>query len=460
MKKAKIVTIVMALVLIFAMVTPASAQLGDTNSSTFTVQNISTQTATVSVMFVSETGVSYTPTQLDGNTPTGFPNPFQLASGASRQIIVAQIPAGQLPPNRYSVVISSDVQVAAVAGLAGDGTRRFSGGYSGFASGSSTVYLATTAFNYSGWYSMISVQNVGSAPANVTVTITCSDGLVGTLSRNGIPAMASYTWALKNTTPSGFNSVTTHCIGSSVVTANQNIVAVNVQNVPAGGQTNSFEGSSSGHSKVYVSNLSKDFSGWNSALNIRKLGSGNTTVTIDYSDAEPNDTCNLTDAVPSCQLYIPSFHTIPGRFSATITASPAMQLLAVVGTSHTSGLSGAVVGVGGGSASVAIPNVAKYYFNWRSAVNCQNVGTTPTTLNFSYQGYPPYNHPTTLNEGESIQVLAANEAFLPNGYIGGLTVTANAVGANVACTVGNTNSFNQGITPGDWTTQFNAFPRP
>ena len=110
--------------------------------------------------------------------------------------------------------------------------------------------------------------------------------------------------------------------------------------------------------------------------------------------------------------------------------------------------------------SVAIPNVAKNYYNWRSAVNCQNVSTTPTTLNFAYQGYSPYNHPTTLNEGQSVQVLAVNEAFLPNGYIGGLTVTANAAGALIACTVGNTNTANQAITPGDWTTQFNAFARP
>ena len=349
MRITKIVTILVALALLFAIVTPASAQLGDTNSSTFTIQNISTQSATVTVTFVSETGVVYTPTQLDNKTPTEFPNPFSLVSGASRQVNVSQIPAAQLPPNRYSVVISSNVQVAAVAGLAGDGTRRFSGGYSGFSTGSTTVYLATTAFNSSGWYSLITVQNLGSAPANVTLTITCSDGLVGTLSRTGLPAMASQTWALKNTTPSGFNASTTHCIGSSVITANQNIVALNTQNVPTGGQTNSFEGASSGSTKIYVANLSKDFSGWNFALNIRKLGSGSTTVTIDYSDAEPNDTCNLTDAVPSCQLYMPSVHTLAGRFGATITSSPSMELLAVIGTSHTSGLSGAVVGVGGGS---------------------------------------------------------------------------------------------------------------
>ena len=221
MRITKIVTILVALALLFAIVTPASAQLGDTDSSTFTIQNISTQSATVTVTFVSETGVVYTPTQLDNKTPTEFPNPFSLVSGASRQVNVSQIPAAQLPPNRYSVVISSNVQVAAVAGLAGDGTRRFSGGYSGFSTGSTTVYLATTAFNYSGWYSLITVQNLGSAPANVTLTITCSDGLVGTLSRTGLPAMASQTWALKNTTPSGFNASTTHCIGSSVITANQ-----------------------------------------------------------------------------------------------------------------------------------------------------------------------------------------------------------------------------------------------
>lgn len=451
----KLVPVILMVILIFAMVVPASAQLGDTDVSSITVQNISTTNATVTVTFVSESGVEYTPLQLDNQTPTGFPNPFVLTPNQSRQIFVPNIPAAQLPSGRYSVVISSNVQVVAVAGVSGTGTTRFTGSYSGFSAGASPVYLATVAFNFNGWYSMISVQNLGGSPADVTVTITCTSGAVGTLSAIDIPTMASHTWALKNTTPSGFSPGTV-CIGSASVTSDQPVVAVNSQNQPGTGRTNTFEGAAAGSSKLYVPHLQNNYSGWNSSLNIRKIGSGSTTVTIDYSDAEPSDQCVLTDAIPSCQLYMPSFHPTVGRFGATITSSPAREMLAVVGSSKGT-LSGAYVGFGSGSNEVSIPLVTKYYFNWVSAITCQNVSVTPTTLNVTYQGYAPYNHPTTLNEGDSVQILVASEAFLPNGAQVGAVIKANAPAASIACIVGNSNPTNAATTPGDWTNQYNGF---
>ena len=445
----------MALILIFVMSVPASAQLGDTDVSSITIQNISGATATVTVTFVSESGVSYTPLQLDGLSTTSFPNPFTLTPNQSRQIYVPNIPAAQLPTGRYSVVISSNEQVVAVAGVTGGGTKNFTGTYSGFSAGANQVYLPSTAFNYFGWYSMISVQNLGSAPADVTVTITCSTGLIGTLQVNDLPEMASYTFPLKNTIPTGFTG-STSCNGSSSIVSDQPIVAVDSMNMPSAGSTNSFEASISGFEKLYVPILTTAYYGWNSSLTIRKLGSGNTTVTIDYSDAEPNDTCDLTDAVPACQLYMPSHHPTPGLWGAIITSTPAKQLLAVVGTTQGT-LSGAYTGFGSGSGTVKIPEVTKFYYSWVSSITCQNVSSTPTTLNFAYQGHTPYDHPTTLNEGNIAQVYVPNEAFLPNGYIGGVTVTANAVGANIACIASHSNFTNLSIYPGDWSTYYNAF---
>jgi len=446
---------ILALILIFMMAVPTSAQLGDVDVSSITIQNVSGSNATVTVTFVSESGVEYTPTQLDGLTPTAFPNPFTLTPSQARQIYVPNIPAAQLPTGRYSVVISSNVQVIAVAGVAGTGVRQYSGSYSGFSAGAPQVFLPSTAFNYYGWFSMISVQNLGGAPADVTVTITCSTGLVGTLTVNNIPELSSHTFALKNTTPSGFTGATV-CNGSSAVTADQPIVAVDSMNIPANGSTNTYEGSSAGFQKIYVPSLSNAYYGWSSSLTIRKLGSGNFTITVDYSDAEPNDTCNLTNAVPACQLYMPVAHPTTGLFGATITSAPAVDMLAVVGTTQGT-LSGAYTGFGSGTGIVKIPEVTKYYYNWVSSITCQNVSTTPTTLNFAYQGYPAYNHPTSLNEGNTLQVYVPNEAFLPNNYVGGVTVTANAAAADIACIASHTNFANLGITPGDWTQFYNAF---
>jgi hypothetical protein len=269
--------------------------------------------------------------------------------------------------------------------------------------------------------------------------------------------MASVTWALKNDMPSGF-STSTVCDGSAVVTSTaENVVAVNNQNKPATGATNTFEAAPSGGTPLYVPNLQNDFSGWNSALTIQKLGGGTTVVTVEYDDGDPDDTCTLTDAAPSCKLYMPNFHDQTGRFGAKITSDP-LNILAVVGSTRGAyGWSGAVSAAASGSGEVSIPNVAKNFFGWRSAVNCQNVGSVATTLNVSYSGYESdaYNTTTSLTEGESEQILVFQESFLPDGFQGGATVSANALDADIACTVGNSRA--NAPLAGDWTSQYNAY---
>jgi hypothetical protein len=289
----------------------------------------------------------------------------------------------------------------------------------------------------------------------VTLTITCSSGTVGTLQRLDIPSMAEHTFVLKTTTPTGFTPSTV-CNGSTRITSDQPVVATDSMSKPSTGATNTFEGVSAGSTKLYAPSLTTAFSGWNSSLTIRKLESGNTTVTVDYSDAESNDTCNLTDAQPACQLYMPSDHPTPGLFGAKITSSTTNPLLAVVGLTKGSA-SGAYLAAGSGTSTVMIPEVTKYYYNWISSITCQNVSTTPTTLNFAYTGYPAYNHPTTLNEGGSVQVFVPSEAFLPNGFVGGVTVRANAAGAQISCIVSENNPTQQLTKPGDWAFYYNAY---
>jgi hypothetical protein len=454
MKYMRFLGIFITLVVVFVSVIPVSAQLGDTDTSTFTVQNVSGGSADVTVTFFNEAGVSFVPTDLGGS----ITNPFNLVDGASKQVNVANIPLAQLPSGRYSLVITSTAQVIAQAGLAGSGAHRFGGAYSAFSTGATTVYIPTAAFNLYGWYSMFTVQNLGTLPADVTITIKCTTGVTGTLTQLDIPSMSSYTWATKNVTPTGFTGSTV-CDGSAVITSDQNIVAINNQNNPSTGATNSFEGAYSGGNPVYVPNLSKNFYGWNSNLTITKLDAGATTVTISYSDGDADDTCNLTDAIPFCKLLQSSTHGPNGRYGATITASPSRQLMAIVGSTNGS-LSGATSGVASGTAIVAIPNAAKHYYGWDSAINCQVIAGGASTLHVVYSGHEAQAYDTaSLNIGQSIQIQVFNEpdVRIPASWQGGATITANNASADIICTVGNSNPTNAALTPGDWTTQYNAF---
>ncbi|MEW5872993.1 MAG: hypothetical protein AB1894_27280 [Chloroflexota bacterium] len=460
MKLFKSLAVLIVLALVAAPFVPAYAQLGATDTSEFKVQNVSGGTVQVTIDFINESGVTTRPAFLDSaNT---IANPFTLTDGQSILIDVSDVPG--LASGRYSVLISSTGKVVAMASVTGEGANRFAGGYDSFSSGASTMYLATMAYNYYGWYSMITVMNIGSAATDVTVTFTCTNpgavGLTGTLTRSGLPKNTAQTWDLETTTPTGFTTGVTQCQGSAIITATggQAIVAVNNQNIPTTGATNSFEAVMSGYGKVYVPQLSTNYYGWVSSLNVLKRGSGTTTVTVDYGDAEPNDTFVLSDATPSQQLYMPTWHPTSGRYSATVTSSPAMDLLISIGNGA-GGMSGGYNGFGAGAASVAMPLVMKYYFNWYTAINCMNVSSTPTTLNVKYEGYTAYNHPTTLNEGGSVQIVTINEAFLPTGYAGSVVVTANAPGALIACMTGSGNYVDSLVIPGDWTIQYNALPK-
>ena len=456
MKSLKYFSIVLVFILIIVTATPAFAQLGNVDKSQIKIQNVSGGSVSVTVQFVSDLGVTYTPNPL--STTPAIANPFTLNDGQSILIDVSKVPS--LPSGSYSVVISSTGKVVATASVYGETANEFSGAYPSFSSGATMIYIPTAAYNYYDWFSMISVMNIGNVPADVTVTITCANsgsvGLVGTLTKTGLASMASQTWALKNVIPTGFTSSTV-CQGGAVITSTQPVVAVNNQNKPAYGATNSFESITTSTPTVYVPQLSSNYFGWTSSLNILKQGSGNTTVTVTYSDLTTSQ-CALTNATPSCQLFIPSAHPTSGRFSATLTSSGGNNLLVSVGSTHTSGLSGGYVGFSAGSHAVAVPLAMKEYFNWNTALNCMNVSATPTTLNIAYEGYPAYNDPTTLSQGQSKQITLQNDGNLPTtNWNGSVIITANAANALIACMIGSSSGVQ--VIPGDWTLQYNALPK-
>jgi hypothetical protein len=429
--------------------------LGTTDVASFTIQNIDSSPVTVTIDFIGEDGTTRTPTSLN----SGKPNPFTLNPGESFEIYVPGIPSSQLPAGRYSVEVRATGRIVAIANLVGQGTVNFNGSYSGFSSveAAKTFYLPAVVYNYYGWYSLISVQNTGSNDTVVTVTIKCENGATGTLSATIKPKAARH-FVLKNETPTGFTT-STRCNGSAEITSSvENIVAVDNQSAPAGGNTQSYSGVSSGSAKIYTPALYTNYYGWNSSINIRKIGSGNTTVTVTYSDSTPASTCNLTDATPGCLLYMPSTHPSRGLFGATITSS-SLPVVAVVNAANGSQAQ-TYNAIGNGTSTVGIPSVMKSYYGWNTSFTCQNIGTVPTTLNIKYDRYTSNAYDTpVLDPGKTLEKFTPGEAFLPNGYQGGVTVTANASGAQIACIVNFNNPAQMASTSGDWSMSYNAFNR-
>lgn len=449
MKSLKTI-LLLALLLALVTVLPASAQLGDSDVSSFTVQNIGDGEATVSITFIDENGVELTPLELNG----GKPNPFTLGVGESFEIYLPGIPTSELPSGRYSVIVSANEPIAAIANLVGQGSPNFNGSYSGFSAGNPNFYLPAVVYNYFGWYSLISVQNVGTTAADINITIICTDGSTGTLSATDVPAKASVHFDLETTLPSGFTT-SKSCNGSAEITADQNIVVVDNQTNPNGGNTQSYSGVASGASKLYVPALYTNYFGWNSSINIRKLGLGDVTVEVNYSDGGMS-TCNLTNSKPSCLLYMPSVHTSTGYYGATIEATGG-DIVAVVNAANSSqAQTYNAVDASSSTKTVGIPSIMKSYFGWNTSFTCQNVGTVNTSLNISYDGFTSHAYNTaTLSPGETVEIFQPSESFLPSGHQGGATITANASGALTACVV---NFNNPGLmSTGDWSMSYNAF---
>ena len=277
---------------------------------------------------------------------------------------------------------------------------------------------------------------------------------------------SSHTFVLKDETPTGFTG-TTACQGSGKLTASpdKEIAAVNLQNKPAVGNTLVFEAAPSGFDTLYLPQLQVGNYGWNSVISIQKLTAGATTVTVDYSDGG-SSTCALTDAAPSCQLVLKDEHPTTGRFSAIVSSSPSEELMVQAGNTKaghpTQGaFANGYLGFSGGTGVSSVPGAQKNYYGWVTAINCQNISTTPTEVEFAFQDIATtYNPGVVLGQGDLVQVhTTANptvEALLPDGYYGGVTVTAQASGAEIVCTVGNGNPTNNDSIPGDWNNMYNA----
>jgi len=475
MKTLKALIVVLALM---AVVVPAaSAQLGDCDRSSFSIQNLGTSTATVTVYFYDEAGTEYQPVDLGG----GQPNPFTLAAGAQYQVYVPGIPS--LADGRYSVVIESTEPVAVIAnmigytGACGAGNwPAFNGSYNGFDAGAATYYMPSIVYAYSNWNSLISIQNVNATAADIEITIKDPrDGTEDVKSWTAVPAFASVHLDLE--TEGAALGLVAGLNGSAIVESSLPVAVTDNQTSYGGGfgLTQTYNGFATGATTFYAPALYKMYpaaGAWRSSINIQNVGAATTNVTVSFSDGGVDMACanNPLDPGEGCLLLMVNRTDGDTQFSGVIT-SDSEPVVAIVNASNGNKKEAqtySAIAGGGGAATISFPLVMKYYpgpaGGWDTNFLVQNIGAADcTSLTVDYSDDPnsgavgpTYTYAGPIAPGAFVSVYQPGDTYLPaNWNMGSVAVTCDN-GQPLGGIVNETNHINN-TSNGDWSMSYNGF---
>jgi len=475
MKTLKALILVVALL---AVVVPAaSAQLGDCDRSSFSIQNLGTSTATVTVYFYDEAGTEYQPADLGG----GQPNPFTLAPGAQYQVYVPGIPS--LADGRYSVVIESTEPVAVIANMIGytgncgpGNWPGFNGSYNGFDAGAGTYYMPSIVYAYSNWNSLISIQNVNATTADIQITIMDPRGNPDVVeSWTAVPAFASVHLDLE--TEGAVLGVVAGLNGSAIVESSLPVAVTDNQTAYGGGNglTQTYNGFAGGATTFFAPALYNMFpaaNGWRSSINVQNVGAGTTNVSISFSDGGADMACSNNPLGPgeSCLLTMVSRADGGNEFSGVIS-SDAEPIVAIVNASNGNKKEAqtySAIADGSGAATVSFPLVMKFFpgptGGWDTNFLVQNIGAAACdalTVDYSDDVStgavgPSYSIAGPIAPGAYVSVYQPGDTNLPaNWYSGSVAVTCDN-GQPLGGIVNETNHINN-TSNGDWSMSYNGF---
>ncbi len=274
-------TLVAAPVAVFA-----QDQKGTVQQSGIQIQNLSTETANVTVRFISSA---------DGSTAVS--QNVTIPGGASRTLLsFITAPTGNLIPFQApagfngAAVIESDQPVVAIANLTNTAFS-ITEGYPGFSAGSNSVLVPLVVRNNpvggpTGLASTaISVQNTGTAAANVTITYARgAAGNTGTIAPETVTLQPGQSRTFNQIDKTDLGDTTGLFIGSATVTSTGAPVAVAVTQ-EGNAQLSSYSAFTGGTPRVALplvvanNTRNRDFTG----LQVQNAGTAPTNLTFTFS---------------------------------------------------------------------------------------------------------------------------------------------------------------------------------
>jgi hypothetical protein len=282
------------------------------------LQNTSEADATATLTFVNSSGT--TNQGIQATIPARSSRVFALQD-------LAQLPAGN-QNGEYSLRVQSSQPLAGVANTWTAYAFGESTSYNAFRSGATTVYAPSLTNNYYGFVSALSVQNVSSQPASVTITysngwshpaFTLQPGQSQSFFQPNFPNV-----------PSG----NVNGVYSARITSNQNVVALVTTEDKNQGLAASYTGIASASPDVFVPVAMQAYFGYFTAITVQNVGNQPTTVTVNFATGDsrqspqpipPNGTYNFIQ-LPNAGDPLPN-NTVT---SAVVSSNNGQPLVAVV----------------------------------------------------------------------------------------------------------------------------------
>ena len=319
------------------------------------------------------------------------------------------------------------------------------------------------------WTSNISCQNQSDVDAVVTLlfyeedtgaeTVIATETILGGKSRNFV-----------------ISSLPDGSVGSLIVSSSAPVTCAADHSKNATGTTsNPYRfAASKGFSTdevgptMYVSQVEKDFWGWNSYIAIQNTTGTAADVTVSFVNRYGTSYPDVAITVPgngNHVIYLEDIATLPSMFigGATISADDGTTPLAVTAVFYNDGSSSstsqihAYNGATTGSNTIYAPYIVRNYYGYQSGITIQNVGAAATSfkITFTFNNTDfVYQYPDVLEPGEikdfylpNVAELSPVDRFLTSQRYGKAIIEATSVNGTFNASgslIGNINQDNRG----------------
>jgi hypothetical protein len=277
------------------------------------LQNAGSAVANVSVQFYNQvTGAAV-------GSPYVTTIPVSATKVYTMSAMTPPLPTGNTN-GLLSAKVTSDQPLAGIATIWTAAVHGEFASYNGFSGGGTTAYVPALYFNYYNFGSALTVQNIGTAPTDITVTYSNNFHQTST----AVPAGAAIQYYLPNyplNLPSGnVNGV----FSAKITSSGQPIVAtVNTEDKNKGSLA-SYPGVNAPTTTVLCPVVMKAYYQWFTAETVQNVGTAATNITVTYpggftkviNNVPVNGTVNVIELATSGSV-LPDGSTL----AATITAS-------------------------------------------------------------------------------------------------------------------------------------------
>jgi len=312
------------------------------------------------------------------------------------------------------------------------------------------AYVTQIMKAYYGWNSYLAVQNAGASDTTVTVHYYDAAGTEVDTDAPTIPANGSHVFRqeLNGDLPSNF-------VGSAVIDGGGQNIAVVCNFYNAGtdhttAQFHSYNGFTSGATKLYVPRVVKDYYNYQSGLKVQNISeTSSTTVTVTYyfggsTYVQTSSTIGPGQAwgpYLGSESQVPELAGVSGSGSAVIESTGGVSIVATINEDNRVDPAGRGVTYnafldGEETNTVFFPQVTAEYYGYSSGIQIQNVGTASADLTVTYSGQTPFAY-TGLAPGASWSQFAPNAPGMTAGpgnddYNGSVTVTSTQAIVGIA----------------------------